>query len=385
MMTYSLLAPGPVNVHPEVLKIMSQPMIHHRTPQFDQIFQRVRKNLKPLFGTQQDVFLHSSTGSGGMESLVVNTLSPGDTVLCVVSGKFGERWAEMCKSFGLQTEVLNVPWGESVAPNQVEDALKKNPSIKAVLCQACETSTAVLHPIQELGKIIHQHAETLFLVDGITALGALPLPMDEWHIDGLVGGSQKAFMLPTGLSLVSFSEKAWQKIPQAKLQRFYFDIRKEKKANDQGETFFSSNVILIRALDAMLDLIFQHGLDNLYQNIQARSHFTLDAVKMLGLTCYPKNPSPSLTAMLLPPQIDGQKLRLHLEQKFNVTVMGGQDQLKGKILRVGHMGYIQKSETVQFILDLQQALTDFNFSTPPLAQAQLMSLLEMHNQGKTWL
>lgn len=385
MMTYSLLAPGPVNVHPQVLKIMSEPMIHHRTPQFDQVFKRVKQKLKPLFGTQQDVFIHTSTGSGGMESLLVNTLSPGDAVLCIVSGKFGERWAEMSKNFGLQCSQIEVPWGQAVDPDQVLFFLKKNPQTKAVLCQACETSTAVLHPIEKLGSLIKDFSDTLFLVDGITALGAMPLPMDAWHIDGLVGGSQKAFMLPTGVSLVSFSAKAWQKIPTAQLQRYYFDVRREKKSNDLGETFFSSNVLLIRALDLMLELILQHGLDRLYHNISVRSQFTLDCAVAMGLSSYSKAISPSLTAIQLPPELDGQKIRLHLEEKYNVTIMGGQDQLKGKILRVGHMGYIQKTEMIQFILNLQSSLKDFDYVHSTLNEKTLIEMLEKHNQGQAWL
>jgi len=384
-MTYSLLAPGPVNLHPDVLKIMSEPMIHHRTPLFDQIFERVRQNLKPLFGTKQDVFLHSSTGSGGMESLLVNSLSPGDPVLCVVSGKFGERWADMAKVFGLQTTVLQVPSGEAVQIEMVRTHLQKYPETQAVLCQACETSTAVLHPIQKLGEMISEFHETLFLVDAITALGAMPLPMDAWHIDGLVGGSQKAFMLPTGLSLVSFSEKAWQKIITSKLPKYYFDIRKEKKANEQGESYYSSNVLLIRALDVMLDLIFKHGLENLFHDIAARANFTAECGELIGLPAYSKSPSPSLTALQLPPNMDGQKLRLHLEKQFDVTVMGGQDQLKGKILRIGHMGYIQKAEMIQFFIHLQQGLADFGHQAHALDEKQLNQILEKHNQGKNWL
>jgi aspartate aminotransferase-like enzyme len=385
MMTYSLLAPGPVNVHPEVLKIMSEPMIHHRTPLFDQVFGRVKQNLKPLFGTQQEIFLHTSTGSGGMESLLVNTLSAGDKVLCIVSGKFGERWAEMANAFGLQCSQINVSWGESVNPDHVLSFLQKNPDTKAVLCQACETSTAVLHPIEKLGTLIKDFSETLFLVDGITALGAMPLPMDAWHIDGLVGGSQKAFMLPTGMSLVSFSAKAWEKIPTSKLQKYYFDVRREKKSNDQGETFFSSNVILIRAMDLMLELITKHGLKNLYQNILARSQFTLDCAAAMQLTSFSKSISPSLTAIQLPAELDGQKIRLHLEKKYNVTIMGGQDQLKGKILRVGHMGYIQKTEMIRFILKLQSSLKDFGYERSDLNEQVLFEMLEKRNQGHAWL
>ncbi len=353
---YSLLAPGPVNLHPEVRKILAEPMIHHRTPEFDQIFARVRQDLKKIFQTEEDVFIHTSTGTGGMESLLVNTLSPGDHVFAIVSGKFGERWAEMAKICSANVHVHSVPWGEAVNPQDVQKYLQSHPRTRAVLTQACETSTGVAHPIQELGKICSQFPETLLLVDGITAVGAYPLPMDQWHIDGLVAGSQKAFMLPTGLSFVSFSKKAWAFVEKAKAPRFYFDVRAEKKANRNGESFFSAAVPLIKALDQVLKLILNQGLDKHFQTIRRRAEATRIFVQKAGLSLYAKEPSDSLTAILLPPNIDGQKLRLDIEKNFNMTFMGGQDQAKGKIVRIGHMGYIQDEEIVRSIEHLITAI-----------------------------
>lgn len=357
---YSLLAPGPVNLHPEVNKVLALPMIHHRTPEFDEILKRVLTGIKNIFQTSQDVYLLTSTGSGGMETLLVNVLSPGDKVIAIVSGKFGERWAEMAKAFGAQVTILDVPWGEAVNVSTVEELLRKNPDTRAVLCQACETSTAVAHPIKEVGAIIHNYPETLFLVDAITALGAYHLPMDLWKIDGLVAGSQKAFMLPTGMSFVSFSEKAWKFIDKAKCPRFYFDIRKEKKANSAGETFFSSNVAIIRALDVVLKLIDAQGLEQLFHDIRRRADFTRFFGQKLGFNLYAKSPSDSVTALLVPPQMDGQKIRLHLEQTHGITIMGGQDQAKGKIIRIGHMGYIQDHEMVRLIECLGYTLHHFD-------------------------
>jgi aspartate aminotransferase-like enzyme len=271
---YNVLAPGPVNLHPKVREALALPMIHHRTPDFDKILARTLQKLKTLFRTQEPAFILSSTGSGGLEALLVNTLSPGDEVLGIDSGKFGERWCEMATTFGAKVTVLKTGWGEAVKISEVAKHLSDHPNTRAVICQACETSTGVLHPIRELGELIHQYPQTLFLVDGITALGAVPMPMDEWHIDGIVGGSQKAFMLPTGLSFVAFSKKAWKQIPDAKCARFYFDVRKEMKANQKGETFFSSNVTMIRALDVVLDLILtEKGLENHFEQIAERANF----------------------------------------------------------------------------------------------------------------
>lgn len=354
----NVLAPGPVNLHPKVREALALEMIHHRTPEFDEILKSVLARLKNVFSTHQDCFILTSTGSGGMECLLVNTLSPGDLVLGIDSGKFGERWCEMVKTFGGNLIELKVPWGETVNPEQIKSALEQNPQIRVVLCQACETSTGVKHPIEEIGKIIHQFPNTLFLVDGITALGAYPIKMEAWHIDGLVGGSQKAFMLPTGLCLLSFSKKAWAVIEKNPQPRFYFDIRKERTANQKGETFFSSNVTLIRALDVVLRIFEEQGLETLYAEIQKRAEFTRKFTQKLGLSLYAKVPSESLTAVKTPPHLDSSKIRLALEQKFGTTIMGGQDEARGKILRIGHMGYITSDQMVQLILDLSTVLAE---------------------------
>lgn len=377
---YSLLAPGPVNLHPEVRKALALPMIHHRTPEFDKILKRVLTNIKTVFQTTQDVFLLTATGSGGMEALLVNTLSPGDKVLAIVSGKFGERWADMAATYGAVVTVLEVPWGEAVDVSLVADYLQKNPDTRAVLCQACETSTAVAHPIRELSEIIQKYSETLFLVDAITALGAYPLPMDEWKIDGLVAGSQKAFMLPTGMAFISFSQKAWKFVEGAKFPRYYFDVRKEKKANTSGETFYSSNVALIRALDVVLSLIQAQGLEKLFHDIHRRAEFTRIFAQKLGFTLYANSPSDSVSALTVPSHMDGQKIRLHLEQAHNITIMGGQDQAKGKIIRIGHMGYIQDAELIRLIESLGHCLRHFD---PALMSLEQVSMIT--EDSKKWL
>ncbi|MCM2353713.1 MAG: alanine--glyoxylate aminotransferase family protein [Pseudobdellovibrio sp.] len=356
-----LLAPGPVQLHPEVQKILSLPMIHHRTPEFDSILKTVLSDLKTLFVTKEKVFILSSTGSGGMEALLINVIRPKAKVLAIISGKFGERWAEMAEIFGAEVHKINVPWGSAANVSDVEKFLKENPDTEIVMSQACETSTATVHPIKEIAEVVAK-TKAVFLVDAITALGAMPLPMDEWQIDGLVAGSQKAIMLPTGLSLVSFSQKAWAKIKDNPTPRYYFDIRKELAANDKGETFFSSNVALIRALDFVLKDIKSTGLEGLFKTIQRRAFYTRAMASVLGLEVYSKNPSDSVTALLLPPGFDGAKLREHLEKSYNVTVMGGQDQLKGKIIRLGHMGYITDQDLHQTTERLAAGLNDFGFS-----------------------
>lgn len=380
MWPYSLLAPGPVNLHPDVLKTLAEPMIHHRTPKFDAILKSVLESVKMIFATSQPVFLLTSTGSGGMEALLVNTLDAGDKVLAIVGGKFGERWAEMAKNIGANVHEMQVPWGEAVQVQAVQTYLQNNPDTKAVLCQACETSTAVYNPIRELGLEIQKFPECLFLVDGITALGAMPLPMDEWYIDGLVGGSQKAFMLPTGLALLSLSKKAWVKAEKVKTLRYYFDLRRELKANQKGETFFSSNVALIKALHTVLQLFAQTGLQPLFAQISRRAEFCRWLGPRLGLSLYSKAPSASLTAWNLPSSVDGAKLREHIEARYNITVMGGQDQLKGKILRIGHMGYITDDELLRLARAVIRSLRDLN--AQDFAHLNEESL---HTEAQQWL
>lgn len=354
-----LLAPGPVQLHPEVQKILSEPMIHHRTPVFDEHLKKALARLKLVFKTEQPCYMLSSTGTGGMEAILVNVLNPKDKVLAIISGKFGERWADMAQTFGAEVIRLNCPWGQAIELNDIKMAFQNHPDIKIVMTQACETSTATSHPIKEIGQLI-KSTDALFLVDGITALGAYELPMDDWFIDGLVGGSQKAFMLPTGMSFLSFSKKAWLKIQKNQTTpRFYFDIQKEHQANQKGETYFSSNVQIIRALNCVLDQIESHGLQKLHQDISSRTHYTRAMANHLKLNLYSSAPSLSVTALNLPESIDGVKFRDHVEKKYNLIVMGGQDQLKGKIIRIGHMGYITKDDLHQSTLRLASALNDF--------------------------
>ncbi|MFN3453664.1 MAG: pyridoxal-phosphate-dependent aminotransferase family protein [Pseudobdellovibrio sp.] len=370
-----LLAPGPVQLHPEVQKILALPMIHHRTPEFDVILKNVLHKLKELFQTRENVFILTSTGSGGMEALLINVLKPKSKVLAIVSGKFGERWAEMAETYGADVHRMNVEWGKAATASQVEAYLSTHPDTDIVLTQACETSTATTHPIQDIASVVSK-TKALFLVDAITALGAFPLPMDEWHIDGVVAGSQKAIMLPTGLSLVSFSQKAWKVIEDNKTPRYYFDVRKELNANKKGETFFSSNVTLIRALDFVLENIQQQGLVALFATIHRRASYTRDMAALLKLTLYSESPSDSVTALNLPSSIDGAKFREHLEKKYNVTVMGGQDQLKGKIIRLGHMGYIDDYDLHQTTLRIAHALNDFSYT---------LDINDVENKSQLWL
>jgi aspartate aminotransferase-like enzyme len=358
------MTPGPVPLPQEVLASMALPMEHHRTPEFIALWNRALGNLKRVFCTNQNVFIHTSTGSGAMESALINVLSPGDHVIAVTSGKFGERWADMAETFGARVTRIAVPWGQAVKVAEIQNALRATPDAVAVLCQACETSTGVLHPIREIARTVGQ-SKALLLVDGITALGALPLPMDEWGIDVLVAGSQKAFMLPAGLSFISFSKKAWIRVEQAKCPRYYFDIRKEKAANDNGESYFSSAVTHVRALDLVLSIFLSQGLERVYARIQTLSKATLLAAAEMGIGVFPEAPSPSLSALMIPEGVDGQKVRAEMEKNEAVIVMGGQDQLKGKIIRIGHMGAIRDEDLILTLRSFASALNRLKPGTVP--------------------
>ena len=340
---------------PEVLEVLALPMEHHRTPEFVATYGRVLKNLKSVFQTEQPCFIQTSTGSGGLESALVNCLSPGDEVLSIVSGKFGERWAEMAEAFGMRVTRLEVEWGKPVDVKKISDHLSSNPKTKAVLTQACETSTAVLHPVREIAAAV-KTTPAVLMVDAITALGALNMPMDEWGLDVVVGGSQKAFMLPTGLSFISFSKKAWALTETSKCPKFYFDIRAEKSANDAGESLFSSSVTLIRALDLVLDIFLKTGMHRVYERIQTLATATITASNTMGLKVFAQTPSPSVTAIAVPDGLDGQKIRGDIEKTAQIVVMGGQDRLKGKILRIGHMGAISDENLLTTLDAVAQAI-----------------------------
>lgn len=360
---YRLLAPGPVQIPEYARKILADTMVHHRTPLFATELENVFLNLKKVFYTEEPVYILSSTGSGAMEAAIANTIQPGDRVIAVDAGKFGERWAKMAKLYGAKVETIHVTWGESVSVKQIEDALKLFPDTKAILVQATETSTGSLQPIREIATVVKNHPDCLLLVDAITAILSTDIKMDAWGIDVLVAGSQKAFMLPTGLSFISLSKKAQAIMQNIQCKNFYFDLKAEKKAYDSKQTKFSSSVAEIRALNAILQQILKQGIESFIDEIQKRANITRLAIEEMGLTTYPTHPSPSLTVVNVPDGVDGKKLRRHIEEKYNMTFMGGQDQLEGKIIRIGHLGAITPEDVIASIEILGKALEDFDIKT----------------------
>ncbi|MBM4133189.1 MAG: alanine--glyoxylate aminotransferase family protein [Nitrospira sp.] len=347
MLKRYLLAPGPTPVPPEVLLAMARPMIHHRAPEFDPIFQEVREGLKWLFQTRNDVLILASSGTGGMEGAVSNFLSPGDKALVINGGKFGERWGKLCKTFGAQVQEIKVEWGHSVDPKQVADALKKDPAIKAVYVQASETSTAVTHDVKALGQIVKGAPETILVVDAITALGVFDLKTDEWGLDVVITGSQKALMLPPGLAFVSVSEKAWQLAEKAKNTSFYFNFKREKDNQQKNQTAFTPAVSMILGLQEVLKMLKAEGLESVFARQTQMAHALREGVKAAGMEIFAKGtPSDAVTAINAPAGVDGQAIYKNLRVQYGITAAGGQDHLKGKIFRISHMGYLDRFDVI---------------------------------------
>jgi aspartate aminotransferase-like enzyme len=347
MLKRYLLAPGPTPVPPEVLLAMARPMIHHRAPEFDPIFAEVRENLKWLFQTRNDVLQLACSGTGGMEGAVSNFLSPGDKAICINGGKFGERWAKICKTFGVQVHEIKIEWGRAVDPQMVAEVLKKDPSIKAVYVQASETSTGVAHNCKALADIVRPLDETILVVDAITALGVFDLKTDDWGLDVVVTGSQKALMLPPGMAFVSVSDKAWRLADKAKNAAFYFNFKRERENQQKNQTAYTPAVSMILGLQEVLRMLKAEGLANVFLRHATLAHAMREGVKAAGLTLFPKeSPSDALTTVAAPEGVDGQQIYKNLRVQYGITAAGGQDHLKGKVFRISHMGYADRFDVI---------------------------------------
>jgi aspartate aminotransferase-like enzyme len=363
MIKQYLLSPGPTPIPNEVALAMSETMIHHRTPQFNKVFEEARQGLKTLFGTNGDVLMLASSGTGAMEAAVSNLFSPGDKVLVINGGKFGERWLNIANAFGLDPIEVKVKWGQAVKVDVVEKQLKLHPDIQSVMIQASETSTTVLHPIKEIANLTKNGP--LFLVDGVTAVGVLPVPLDEWGIDALVTGSQKALMLPPGLGFIALSERAWQQTKKAKLPRFYFDLNLERKNQAKGSGAFTPAVSLIFGLRASLNMMAREGFDRVYARHARLARATRAAATAMGLKLLaPDSPSPAATGIFLPDGLDADKVLDYLRDQMGVILAEGQDQLKGKAIRIAHVGYMGAFDVITAIAALEMALRKFGAEIP---------------------
>lgn len=362
MLKRYLLAPGPTPVPPEALLAMAMPIIHHRSPDFLPVLDSAKKGLQWLCQTKNDVLIICSTGTGGMVGSVNNFFSPDDKALVINAGNFGERWTKICKAHNLSVEEIRIDWGYAVKPEDVENALKKDPSIKGVFVQASETSTGVYHDIQAIASVVKNYENTILVVDAISALVAHDLRMDEWGIDVLIGGSQKGLMLPPGLAFVGVSEKAWAFAEKATSPKFYFNFKAERKKLRDNQTNFTSPVSLIIGLNECLKIVKAEGLENAFKRHERLAHATREAVKALGLDMFTKeSPSNSVTAIHAPAGLDGQEIYKNLRVKYGITAAGGQGHAKGKIFRIAHLGYAGTFDVITAIAGIEMVLKGMGY------------------------
>jgi aspartate aminotransferase-like enzyme len=342
MLKRYLLTPGPTPVPPEVLLAAAEPVIHHRAPRFTEILTEVVAGLKYVYQTTNDVLIFASSGTGAMESAVVNLIAPGDDVLVASCGNFGERWVKLNKTWGAAITLLDFEWGTRVDPAQIAAALQANSKIKAVFVQFSETSTGVVNDIRAIGEIVGA-TDAVLVVDAISGLGATDLPTDEWGVDVCVAGSQKALMIPPGLAYVAVSPKAWKLVESNPTPRFYFDwiAARKKMAGDSAQTPYTPAVSLMVAQNKAIEMIREEGLENVFARHRVLGRACKEGVKALGLELFgPDDPEAnSVTAVKVPAGIDGGKIGKIARDKYGVWLAGGQGKLKGQIFRFGHCGY----------------------------------------------
>lgn len=351
-----LLTPGPTPLPEEVKLALGRDMIHHRKAAFREIMAKTQRQLRILFDSPTPVLPLACSGTGAMTAAVYSLFQPGQQVLVVEAGKFGQRWTAIAQARGLEVVRIQVEWGKSVTPAQIEEALRKNPAIIGVLVQLSETSTGALNPVREIAEIM-QGNPALLVVDGISAVGISPCPMAAWSIDCLLTGSQKGLMLPPGLALLSLSPRAWQIADNTPPGCFYFNLVKERENLEKGQTNFTTPVNLIIGLEASLDLILKNGLDAVYAKQWALTMLVRTGLAALGLELFVKeNFAWGVTSALMPAGIDGQAVLKICEQDFGIVMAGGQDQLEGRIIRFGHMGWVDWGDCLAGLCALAYAL-----------------------------
>ncbi|MDD8031173.1 MAG: alanine--glyoxylate aminotransferase family protein [Acidobacteriota bacterium] len=357
---YYLLSPGPTPVPEKVLSSAAEPIIHHRTPEFSKILMETTEGLKYVFGTKEDVYILASSGTGAMEAAVINTLSPGDKVLTINGGKFGERWGNICRAYGLDTKEIVLTWGDDYSPEQLAKEIKNNPGLKAVFTTLSETSTGAIFDIKGFGEVVAK-TEAILVVDGISGIGATPCPMDEWKIDVLVSGSQKSFMIPPGLAYIALSPKAWKLVETSKLPKFYFDIKKYRKNLGKQTTPWTPGVSLIIQQNKALEIIKNMGLENFLNHHQILGEATRSAVKAIGLELLAKRPGNILTAVKTPAGVDGSKLVKTMQNKYMAYIANAQDPHKGEFFRIAHLGYMGGFDIITALSALEMTLMDLGY------------------------
>jgi aspartate aminotransferase-like enzyme len=329
--------------------------VHHRTEDFRNIYKAALADLKEVYGTQNDVLMFAASGTGAMDASVSNLFSPGDKVIVATAGKFGERWVEISKAYGLDANVLKAEYGDVVTPDRIEQALKDEPATKGVFIQASETSTGAEHDIQATAGIVKK-TNAIFVVDAITGLGTMPLDIDGWGLDVLIGGSQKAFMIPPGLAFLSISPKAWKASESATLPHYYFNLKKEKKSADANDSSWTPATSLILALGEALKYIKKVGMANMVANAQILSRATREACQEMGLELFAKRPGSSVTAVKSPAGMDSKVIVKGFKERFGAIIANGQGSMQGQIFRMAHLGYFDFADMFGIIAGLELIL-----------------------------
>jgi aspartate aminotransferase-like enzyme len=356
-----LLTPGPTPVPESVLAAAAQPLMHHRTPEFSEIYLAVTEGLKYIFQTEQDVYILASSGSGAMEAAVVNILSPGDTVLVLNGGKFGDRWAKICRAYGITVTSVDIAWGDNYTKEQLEAELSRNPGVRVVFATLSETSTGTIYDIEGFAEVVSE-TQALLAVDGISGVGAMPCPMDEWNLDVVISGAQKSFMTPPGLAYISFSPKAWESVERSRLPKFYFDAKASRKALTNKTSPWTPAISLIIQQMYSLEIMRALGLEQLFEHHRILGTATRAGVQALGLRLLSENPGNILTAIRTPTGIDGNELVKTMQGRFQAYIAGAQDPHKGEFFRIGHLGYVGGFDVITALSALEMALDDLGFT-----------------------
>jgi len=360
-----LMTPGPTDIPPTVLAEAAKPIIHHRTPQFRKILTETVAGLKRIFMTECDLLLFPAAGTGGMESAIVNLCSPGDQILVASCGNFGNRWVDIAKAYGVLSEHYEVEWGQAVDPQEIAKRLAANPQIKAVFTTLSETSTGIESDVCAIGEIVAKTSAVL-IVDAISGLGAIPCKTDEWKLDVVVVGAQKGLMIPPGLAMVSISPKAWELVKQSKCPKFYFSwdkAQKAMKAEALADTPYTPCISLIMQLAESVRLIEAEGLQAVWERHALLATATREAMKALGLKLFAQtNPSNAVTSICVPEGVDGGKLVKSIRDAYGITLAGGQGKIKGKIFRIGHLGYADDWDVITAVAAVERALMEQNYA-----------------------
>ena len=379
----NLMIPGPTPVPESVLSSMSKHPIGHRSGDFQTIVQKTTEQLKWLHQTKADVLTITGSGTAAMEAGIINTLSKGDQVICGDNGKFGERWVKVAKAYDLDVKVVKADWGEPLDPNQFKRLLEEdtNKKIKAVILTHSETSTGVINDLKSINNEVKNHGKAITIADCVTSLGACNIPMDEWGIDVIASGSQKGYMIPPGLSFVAMSKRAWEANSQSNLPKFYLDLKQYLKTANKNSNPFTPAINLYFALEASLTMMQKEGLNNIFTRHARHQKATQEGIKAMGLNLFTKESfgSPAITAVK-PENIDAETIRQVIKNDFDILLAGGQDHLKGKIFRIGHLGFVNDRDIISVISALESTLDKIGKLNVPIGNGIAKTISVLNNE-----